>query len=155
MIKRKARKNLCKIGRIGVASSPVDHDNADMSGSTDTGRPPAGTLLTTLRRERLTRCRLLEKIEGDGPYAQIPLDKFEIVIGRAPSAHIRLASKKACPRHAFLRIRGTDCVMTDNDSRNGVLLNGVQVHSAVLHDGDVIAIADNVFVYREVSCPLS
>ena len=45
--------------------------------------------------------------------------------------------------------------MTDNDSRNGVLLNGVQVHSAVLHDGDVIAIADNVFVYREVSCPLS
>jgi len=126
-----------------------------MSESAGMGRPPAGTGLTTLRRERLTRCRLLEKIEGDGPYAQIPLDKFEMVFGRASSAHIRLASKKASPRHAFLRIRGTDCVMTDNDSRNGVLLNGVKVHSAVLHDGDVISMADNVFVYREVSCPLS
>ena len=133
----------------------MDHDNANMRGSTVTDRPPAGNRLTTLRRERLNRCRLLEKIEGDGPYAQIPLDKFELVLGRTPSAHIRLASQKACPRHAFLRIRGTDCVLADNDSLNGVLLNGVKVHSAVLHDGDVIAIADNVFVYREVSCPLS
>jgi pSer/pThr/pTyr-binding forkhead associated (FHA) protein len=39
--------------------------------------------------------------------------------------------------------------MVDNDSHNGVLLNGVSVHSAVLRDGDVIHVADSVFVYRE------
>jgi pSer/pThr/pTyr-binding forkhead associated (FHA) protein len=37
----------------------------------------------------------------------------------------------------------------DNDSRNGVFLNGVKVHSAVLRDGDVIQVADSVFVYHE------
>jgi pSer/pThr/pTyr-binding forkhead associated (FHA) protein len=48
-----------------------------------------------------------------------------------------------------LRVRGTDCVLVDNDSHNGVILNGVKVHSAVLRDGDVIQAADNVFVYHE------
>jgi pSer/pThr/pTyr-binding forkhead associated (FHA) protein len=39
--------------------------------------------------------------------------------------------------------------MVDNDSHNGILLNGVRVHSAVLRDGDVIHVADSVFVFRE------
>ena len=38
---------------------------------------------------------------------------------------------------------------SENDSDHGVLLNGVQVHAAVLRDGDVIQVADSVFVYRE------
>lgn len=108
-----------------------------------------GVLLRTLRRERLTRRHILEQIEGDGPFAQIKLDQEEMVIGRAPDAQIRLTSPKASRRHVFLRVRGTDCVMVDNDSENGVLLNGVGVHSAVLRDGDVIHVADSVFVYRE------
>jgi pSer/pThr/pTyr-binding forkhead associated (FHA) protein len=40
-------------------------------------------------------------------------------------------------------------VLADNDSENGVFLNGVKIHSAVLRDGDVIQMADNVFVYHE------
>ena len=72
-----------------------------------------------------------------------------MVIGCAADAHVRLTSHKASPRHVFLRLRGPDCVMVDNDSDNGVLLNGVPVHSAVLRDGDVIHVADSVFVYRE------
>jgi pSer/pThr/pTyr-binding forkhead associated (FHA) protein len=70
-------------------------------------------------------------------------------MGRAPDAHVRLSSKRASQQHAFLRVRGTDCVLVDNDSHNGVILNGVKVHSAVLRDGDVIQAADNVFVYHE------
>jgi pSer/pThr/pTyr-binding forkhead associated (FHA) protein len=108
-----------------------------------------GVSLRTLRRERLTRRHILEQIEGDDPFAQIALDQQEMVIGGAADAQIRLSSKKASGHHVFLRLRGTDCVMVDNDSLNGVLLNGVQVHSAVLRDGDVIHVADSVFVYRE------
>lgn len=127
----------------------VDNDSDQLNERTEISRNWTGTPFPMLRRERLTRRHMLEQIEGDGPSAQIALDKDEMVIGRAPDAQIRLTSKKASRQHLFLRLRGTDCVMVDNDSHNGVLLNGVNVHSAVLRDGDVIHVADSVFVYRE------
>ena len=102
-----------------------------------------------LRREREKRRHSLSEFENDGTQRAISLDREETVIGRAPDAHVRLTSKRASRQHAFLRVRGTDCVLVDNDSHNGVILNGVKVHSAVLHDGDVIQVADNVFVYHE------
>jgi pSer/pThr/pTyr-binding forkhead associated (FHA) protein len=39
--------------------------------------------------------------------------------------------------------------MFDLESSNGVFLNGVRVHSAALHEGDVIQIGDAVLVFRE------
>ena len=135
--------------RFAVASCPVDKDRSESNGSTRISRTRTDVSLRTLRRERLARRHVLEQIEGDGLLEQVALDKDEMVIGRAAGADIRLTSKKASRHHVFLRQRGTDCVMVDNDSENGVLLNGVQVHSAVLRDGDVIHVADSVFVYRE------
>jgi hypothetical protein len=126
----------------------VDNEPNEI-GATEITRTWAGGVLRTLRRDRITRRHALEQIEGDSPSSHIPLDQDEMVIGRAEDAHIRLASQKASRHHVFMRLRGTDCVMVDNDSHNGVLLNGVRVHSAVLRDGDVIHVADSVFVYRE------
>jgi pSer/pThr/pTyr-binding forkhead associated (FHA) protein len=102
-----------------------------------------------LRREREKRRHSLSEFEGDGTQRLITLNLEETVMGRAPDAHVHLSSKRASRQHAFLRVRGTDCVLVDNDSHNGVILNGVKVHSAVLRDGDVIQVADNVFVYHE------
>lgn len=102
-----------------------------------------------LRRERESRRHSLSEFEGDGTQKVITLNREETVMGRAPEADVRLSSKRASREHAFLRVRGTDCVLVDNDSHNGVILNGVKVHSAVLRDGDVIQAADNVFVYHE------
>jgi pSer/pThr/pTyr-binding forkhead associated (FHA) protein len=102
-----------------------------------------------LRRERERRRHSLSEFEGDGTQRLITLTREETVMGRSPDAHLRLSSKRASREHAFLRVRGNDCVLVDNESRNGVILNGVKVHSAVLHDGDVIQVADNVFVYHE------
>ena len=70
-------------------------------------------------------------------------------MGRAADACVHLNSKRASRHHAFLRLGGTDCVLCDNDSRNGILLNGVKIHSAVLRDGDVIQAAESTFVYYE------
>jgi pSer/pThr/pTyr-binding forkhead associated (FHA) protein len=81
-----------------------------------------------LRRQRDARRHSLEQFEGDG---------------------VRLTSKRASRQHAFLRLHGTDCMLFDNDSHNGVFLNGVKVYSAVLRDGDVIQVADSIFVYSE------
>jgi len=127
----------------------VDTQSAELNKTTETNPTWTGIPGATLRRERLTRRRFLEQIEGDSPSSQIPLDKDELTLGRATESHIRLTSKKASRLHAWFRSRGADYVMIDNDSHNGVLLNGVRVHSAVLRDGDVLHIADSVFVYRE------
>jgi two-component system response regulator AtoC len=102
-----------------------------------------------LRRERESRSYSLSEMEGGGTQNRISLCQKETVIGRDAEAHIRLTSKRASRVHAFLRLRGTDCVLVDNDSHNGVILNGVKIHSAVLHDGDVIQAGDSVFVYHE------
>jgi two-component system response regulator AtoC len=101
------------------------------------------------RRHRDTRRHSLEQIEGDGSPRTILLEGDEVVIGRAPDAQVRLTSGSISRQHAILRIRGTDCVIYDNDSHNGVFLNGVKVHSAVLRDGDALLLGDNEFIYGE------
>ena len=39
--------------------------------------------------------------------------------------------------------------MFDLDSRNGVYLNGVKIHSAVLHGGDNLQLGSVVLVFHE------
>ena len=102
-----------------------------------------------LRRERGPRRHSLEQIEGNGASAPVVLIQDEAVIGRGSETQIRVASKRASRQHAIMRVRGTDCLLLDNDSHNGVFLNGVKIHSAILREGDVIQVADSVFVYHE------
>jgi pSer/pThr/pTyr-binding forkhead associated (FHA) protein len=101
------------------------------------------------RMERETHRHTLEQIEGEGFPREITLQPGVSVIGRAPEALIHLPSKRVSRQHALLRVRGTDCVIADNESDNGIYLNGVKIHSAVLRDGDVIGVGDSQFRYRE------
>jgi two-component system, NtrC family, response regulator AtoC len=102
-----------------------------------------------LRRQRDRQRHSLEQFEGDGGPRIVALEGAELVIGRAPDAQVRLTSKRASRQHAFLRLHGADYMLFDNDSHNGVFLNGVKVYSAVLRDGDVIQVADSGFIYSE------
>lgn len=45
--------------------------------------------------------------------------------------------------------QGIDYVLRDENSHNGIFLNGIKIHSAVLREGDIVQIADSVFVYQE------
>ncbi len=101
------------------------------------------------RRGRESRRHSLEQTDGGGAPRQIVLGPGESIMGRAADAQVHLASKRASRHHAHLRVRGTDCVLFDNDSDNGIFLNGVKIHSAVLRDGDVIQAAGSTFVYYE------
>ena len=55
----------------------VDDDSNQLNESTEVNLTWTGSPFPTLRRERLTRRHMLEQIEGDGPSAQIALDKDE------------------------------------------------------------------------------
>jgi hypothetical protein len=138
---------LFSTGDSGHSPGQPHHEMADMRTSlTDV------TILThsaTLRRERETRQHYLEQIETGGAPLRISLDWPELLIGRAEDAHVRTESQRASRYHASLTRRGTDYVIRDNDSQNGVFLNGVKIQSAVLREGDIIQIADCTFIYRE------
>ncbi|MGA2173947.1 MAG: FHA domain-containing protein [Verrucomicrobiota bacterium] len=105
--------------------------------------------IRVLRRGRETHRHSLEQLEGEGAPREITIEAGGLVMGRAADTQLRLASKRVSPLHAFFRVRGTDCILRDNDSRNGVYLNGVKVYSAVLREGDLIQVAESLFVYHE------
>jgi two-component system, NtrC family, response regulator AtoC len=107
------------------------------------------TNIAVVRRDRENRQFYLDQTDGEGAPQRILIDKKEIVFGRAPEADVRVQSQRASRVHAFLSRKGTDYILRDNDSHNGVFLNGVKIHSAVLRDGDVLQIADCAFTYRE------
>ncbi len=107
------------------------------------------TRLIVHRRERELRWHFFEQIEGEGAPRKIPLIGTKVLIGREPEAIVSIASKRASLQHARLIRDGGEFTIIDNDSVDGVFLNGVKIHSAVLRDGDIIQIADCAFVYRE------
>ena len=107
------------------------------------------TNIVVARKERDLRLHYLQQTEGEGAPQRITLEKPEMVIGRSEEADIRLVSERASRQHALLSRLQQDYVIRDNDSRNGVYLNGVKVHSATLRDGDVVQVANSVFIYHE------
>lgn len=91
----------------------------------------------------------LERIEGfEGP-GRIELVASPVVIGRSTSADIVLDSASLSRHHARVERRGHEVVLTDLDSRNGIFLNGLRVHSAVLRDRDTVQIGTVVYLYRD------
>ena len=92
---------------------------------------------------------MLQQVEGPGAPRNYVLDLNEVVIGRSTQAHIAIDSGLLSRRHIALRRSGLEFVATDLDSSNGMFLNGVKAHSAVLREGDTIQIGEVVFVYHE------
>ena len=72
-----------------------------------------------------------------------------MVIGRDERADIPLPSANISRRHALIKRRQHEVSIHDFESRNGIFLNGIKVHSAILRDGDIIQLADVVFDFYE------
>jgi pSer/pThr/pTyr-binding forkhead associated (FHA) protein len=72
-----------------------------------------------------------------------------MIIGRDEKADIKLPSVNVSRRHAVIKCSQHEVSVHDFESRNGVFLNGIKVHSAVLRDGDIIQLADVVFDFYE------
>lgn len=72
-----------------------------------------------------------------------------LVLGRGDEADWKLVSAQASRQHAEIVLEGDEYRVTDMESRNGLFLNEVRIHSALLRDGDVIQIGDVMLRYRE------
>lgn len=102
-------------------------------------------------KPRPRRAHLLEQTAGPGSPCKHELSADALIIGRGSAADLRVDSDDVSRTHAQLLRIDDEYTIEDLDSRNGVFLNGLQVHAAVLRDGDQLQLGDVVFTYNEGS----
>lgn len=102
-------------------------------------------------RVRPRRAHAVEITAGPVPTARVALDRDRLSIGRAQGTHLQLDSDEVSRNHAQLTRLDDEYTIEDLQSRNGIYLNGVKVHAAVLRDGDEIQLGDVFLLYHEGS----
>ena len=74
----------------------------------------------------------------------------ETLIGRADHCQIVLDDPTVSTEHARLKVRPEGVAITDLMSANGIKINGDNVSSAHLNDGDVVRLGKVALVFKEV-----
>ncbi len=97
-------------------------------------------------RPATPRPHTLERKRGSERFT---LDGDTYVLGRGDKATLLLDSEEVSRAHARLTRLDGEYTVEDLGSRNGILLNGLRVHAAVLRDGDEVQLGDVVLTYRE------
>jgi pSer/pThr/pTyr-binding forkhead associated (FHA) protein len=127
-----------KITRALSKSAPFDPDSTVAGDVSIVGGVARGGKLPTL-----------EQVRGPGAPRRFALAIAETVVGRGQQANVTIESALLSRRHVVFRRRGPEVSLADLESANGVFVNGVRAHSAVLHEGDTIQVGDVVFVLHE------
>ena len=91
----------------------------------------------------------LEQIQGPGAIRKFVITEGDCIVGRSRSATITIPSTLLSREHLRLSWVSEELRCEDLDSANGVYLNGVRIHSAVLRNGDSLQLGDVVLVFYE------
>jgi hypothetical protein len=89
-------------------------------------------------------------LSGELIAVPIPLEREEVILGRALEAEIRVNDTQCSRQHARITTgpnpesRATEYVLHDLDSRNGTFLNGRRIRREALENGDKITIGDTI-----------
>jgi two-component system cell cycle response regulator len=89
-------------------------------------------------------------LSGELIAVPIPLEREEVILGRALGADVRINDYKASRRHAKIATvqnestGRTEHVLTDFGSRNGTFLNGERISEVSLQNGDKITIGEHI-----------
>ena len=89
-------------------------------------------------------------LRGELMAVPIPLERDEVILGRALEADVRINDARASRLHARIRITRnsetgeTQYRIADLSSTNGTLVNGHTITEAVLQDGDKLLIGEHL-----------
>jgi len=125
---------------------PIQDANED--GSESTQLRPANRGVKSAQKERRPA---LVSLRGELMAVPIPLERDQVIIGRAIEADVRLNDSRASRLHARIsstldaKTNHTNYVITDLGSTNGTLVNGELIMEVPLSDGDKIVIGDHLF----------
>lgn len=78
----------------------------------------------------------------------IPLQKKELVMGRAESCDVVLRFPNVSSRHCLLALKNGYWVVTDLDSRNGTKVNNAKVIRKRIDPGDLLAVAKHEYTLQ-------
>lgn len=124
----------------------MDTEDEDLfSDSTTTLDTPVNVALGHV----MSRAFVLKQVAGPGAPREIVLTRDRLVIGRSKRVDIVIDSPELSRRHVLLERDGHEFVIRDLDSRNGLYLDRVKIHSAVLRGGDTLQIGNVTFVFLE------
>jgi diguanylate cyclase (GGDEF)-like protein len=93
-------------------------------------------------------------LSGDLLAVPIPLEREEVILGRALEADVRINDSRVSRRHArintiFNSETGTpDYIITDLISRSGTLLNGHKISRETLQHGDKITLGGHILRFE-------
>lgn len=91
-------------------------------------------------------------LQGGEVGRQFTLGNGQSVIGRSPDCDVVLDAAAVSRRHAIVTRERDQFFIQDNDSRNGTIVNGQQIHErTALRDGDQLLICDVLLEYRNPS----
>ena len=90
-------------------------------------------------REVLMKARLAYYI-GDRLAWGVPIGPRGTTIGREDDNSVRLADDKVSRHHAVVRCQEGKWLIEDQDSTNGLFVNGAPVKQAELRKGDVVRV---------------
>lgn len=116
-------------------------------------RIPARFMKPTKREKRDLRPALVF-LSGDLLAVPIPLEREEVILGRALEADVRVNDTRVSRQHARINAvtddetGTTEYVLTDLTSRNGTLLNGQKIESEVLQHGDKIHVGRHLLRFE-------
>ncbi len=84
-----------------------------------------------------------------------PLDHGIFQIGRRRDNHLVLEQPTVSRNHAQIRLINGNYVIFDLNSTSGTFVNGIKIHQAILHPGDVITLAgfSIIFIQEGESSP--
>src|SRR5688500_11695936 len=69
-------------------------------------------------------------------------------VGTSEVCQLRLGDPTVSRRHAALTSAGSGLRITDLDSTNGTLVEGVRVYDAVVHEGQLVRLGDTCFRFQ-------
>ncbi len=89
-------------------------------------------------------------LSGELIAVPIPLERQDVILGRALEADVRVNDTQTSRQHAKVTTvpgemqRATEYILTDLDSRNGTYLNGRRIRREKLENGDKITIGETI-----------
>jgi len=114
---------------------------------------PASTRRALMTKSEIIRRDLrpaLVFLSGELIAVPIPLEREEVILGRALEADVRVNDKEVSRQHARILTLKNDVtgafeyVLNDLDSRNGTFLNGRRVRRETLDNGDKITVGETI-----------
>lgn len=93
-------------------------------------------------------------LNGDLLAVPIPLEREEVILGRALGNDVRINDKKVSREHAKIlsvydvEKKTASYILQDLGAKNGTFLNGQKIHQAVLQNGDKIIIGEHILRFE-------